>query len=139
MSCTPGLCTRYLADALRGVHHEDDRYMLALYGESAQLDPSLTDYTAKGEMVGDGYKAGGVQLKGFEVVEDGMAVVLTFDDAHWERVTLTRACGGLVYNASKRNLAVGVVKLAQPTSSTNGAFDVFFPLPTAADGLFVIT
>lgn len=139
MSCTPGLCVRYIADAFRGVHHEDDRYMLALYTDAAQIDPSTIYYTPKGEVAGEGYKAGGCLLKGFEVVEDGQAVVITFDDAHWERASITGACAGLVYNASKRNLAVGVVKLAQSTSSTNAPFDVFFPLPTAADGLFVVT
>lgn len=138
MSCKPGLCTSYIADALRGVHHEDDRYMLALYGEGAHLDCFCTEYSPKGEVSGPGYKPGGILLTGFEVTEDGAAVVLTFDDAHWERATITGAVGGLIYNASKRNRAVGVVALAQTTSSTNAPFDVFFPLPTATDGVFVI-
>lgn len=134
----PGLCVTYKADAMRGVHHEDDRYMIALYGPKAALDCYTSEYTAKGEIAGPGYKPGGVQLKGFEVVEDGAAAVLTFDDVHWERLTVRDVVGALIYNASKRNRAVGVVALPQPTSATNGAFDLFFPMATAAEGLFVI-
>ena len=134
----PGLCATYKADAMRGVHHEDDRYMIALYGPKAALDCFVTEYTAKGEIAGPGYKPGGVQLYGFEVVEDGEAAVLTFDDVHWERLTVRDVVGALIYNASKHNRAVGVVALPVPTSATNGAFDLFFPPATAAEGLFVI-
>jgi hypothetical protein len=134
----PGLCARYKADAMRGVHHEDDRYMIALYGDKAPLDCYVDTYTPKGEITGPGYKPGGFSLKGFEVVEDGEAAVLTFDDLHVERLTVRDVVGALIYNASKQNRAVGVVALSQPTSATNGAFDLFFPPATAAEGLFVI-
>jgi hypothetical protein len=134
----PGLCVCYKADAMRGVHHEDDRYMIALYTDKAALDAYCEKYTPKGEVAGQGYTPGGTALKGFEVVEDGEAAVLTFDDVRWERVTVSGVIGGLIYNASKGNRAVGVVALPQPTSATNGAFDLFFPPPTASEGLFVI-
>lgn len=138
MACRPGLCASYKAEALRGVHNENDRYMIALYTDKAQLDSYCSEYTPKGEVAGPGYPAGGVQLQGFRVEEDGEAVVLSFDDVHLDRVTLLGVVGGLIYNASKRNRAVGVVALATPTSATNGAFDLFFPPATAAEGLFVI-
>jgi hypothetical protein len=89
-------------------------------------------------VAGPGYLAGGQQLSGYDVVEDGSAVILTFDDAHWDRVTISGVVGGLIYNASKKNKAVGVVALAQATSATNGAFDLYFPPATASEGLFVI-
>lgn len=135
---TPCFCVGYKADIMRGVHHEDDRYMMALYTEGAPIDVYTQKYGPKGEVSGPGYKAGGIQLKGFEVVEDGEAAVLTFDDAHWDRATLQGVVAGLVYNATRGDRAVGVVALAQKTSSTNGPFDVFFPEATAADGVFVI-
>lgn len=138
MSLSPGLCVRYKADAMRGVHHEDDRYMAALYTDKADLGPYTTQYEAAGEISGPGYKAGGVRLTGFEVHEEGTAAILTFDDLKIERATLKDVCGVLVYNATKANRAVGVVLLAEKTSSTNGPFEVFFPLPTAAEGLFVV-
>lgn len=134
----PCFAVSYKADSMRGVHHEDDRYMIALYTESADLTCHVQTYTPKGEVTGPGYKAGGTLLKGFEVVEDGEAAVLTFDDVRWERATVKDVVAGLVYNASKNNRAVGVVALAQKTSSTNGPFEIIFPEATAADGVFVI-
>jgi hypothetical protein len=112
--------------------------MLALYTDAASIASHTQTYTPKGEVQGPGYAPGGALLKGFEVVEDGEAAVLTFNDARWERVTLRDVVAGLVYNASKGNRAVGVVALAQKTSATNGPFEVFFPEATAADGVFVI-
>lgn len=138
MSCKPGLCVSYKADALRGVHHEDDRYMLALYGPQADLDCHVQEYTPRGEVSGMGYRAGGVLLQGFDVVEEGTAVILTFNDVRIERCTLKDVCGGLIYNASKGNRALGVIALEQPTSATNGSFEILFPEPTPADGVFVI-
>lgn len=134
----PGLCTCYIADALRGVHHEDDRYMLAIYGDSAKLGRHCTEYTPEGEVSGPGYRAGGVALSGFDVTEDGEAVVLTFNDVRIERATITDATAALIYNASKSNRAVGVVLLAQKTSSTNGPFEIIFPEATSTDAVFVI-
>jgi len=134
----PAFCASYKAEIMRGVHAETDRYMLALYGEKCGIDEFTTQYTPKGEAQGDGYRAGGIALAGMRVEEDGSAACLTFDDALWERATLRDVCCGLVYNASKGNRAVGIVALAQKTSSTNGPFEIYFPEATAADGVFVI-
>jgi hypothetical protein len=112
--------------------------MIALYTDKAQLDAYCTEYTNKGEVAGPGYSAVGTPLAGFRVEEDGEAVILTFDDVHYDRVTIHGVVGGLIYNASKRNRAVGVVALGTATSATNGAFDLYFPSATAAEGLFVI-
>jgi hypothetical protein len=138
MTCRPGLCVSYKAEALRGVHNENDRYMIALFTDKAKLDEYTAEYTSAGEATGPGYAAGGQPLDGFSIVEDGSAVILTFDDAHWDRVSISNVVGGLIYNASKRDKAVGVVALEQATSATNGAFDLYFPPATASEGLFVI-
>lgn len=134
----PTLCASYKAEIMRGVHCEDDRYMLALYNDSCTLNEFTTAYTAKGEVQGDGYRAGGVLLNNMRVEQDGSAAVLTFNDVLIARATLKDVCCGLVYNASKGNRAVGIVALAQKTSSTNGAFEIYFPEATASDGVFVI-
>lgn len=138
MSCWPGLTVSYKCEAARGVHHENDSYMLALYTADAKLDEHTRAYSAAGEVRGAGYKAGGLRLENFEVVEDGSAAVLTWDDATWDKVTVRDVVGGLIYNATRGNKAVGVVKLTEPASATNGAFTVYFPTATAAEGLFVI-
>lgn len=135
---SPCFAACYKADIMRGVHQPDDRYMLALYTEGANLSSRTEKYVSKGEVAGPGYAPGGALLRGFRVEEDGDAAVLTFNDVRWERATLRDVVAGLVYNASKGNRAVGVVALAQKTSSTNGPFEVFFPDATAADGVFVI-
>lgn len=134
---TPCLCASYKQDILRGVHSDTDRYMLALYTSDA-INEFTTAYTPTGEVVGPGYDAGGRQLKGFRVEDDGSAAVLTFDDIEWPRVTVTGVLGGLVYNASKNNRAVGVIALGQKVSATNGPFTLYFPEPTADAGVFVI-
>ena len=134
----PGLCVSFKSEMARGVHHENDRYMLALYGEKCGLNEFTTAYTPKGEMVGSGYAAGGKTLENYSVVEDGSAVILTFDDITWPVATLNGVCCGLVYNATKSNRAMGIVALTQKTSSTNGPFVIYFPEATATDGVFVI-
>ena len=138
MSCIHGLCTSFLAEALRGVHTEKDTYKLALYTERAQLGGATERYAPAGECAGPGYTAGGQRLEGYDVLEDGNAVVLTFLDARWPKATITGAVGGLIYNASKGNRAVGVIAFGGAMSSANSTFDVEMPLPTAGTGLFVI-
>lgn len=134
----PGLCVSYKAEAFRGVHSDGDRYMMALYTGKASLDEFTREYTAKGEVAGPGYKPGGVAITGFDVVEDGTAVVITFDDPHWDRLTVRGVVGALIYNASKANRAVGVVAMAEEVNATNGPVDIFVPLATSSDGLFVV-
>lgn len=134
----PGLTVSYKAEIPLGVHHESDIYMIALYGESCDLSEFTTQYTKKGEITGEGYRAGGIALENFRVEQDGTAVCFTFNDAHWDRVSVKDVCCGLVYNASKQNRSMGVVVLAQKTSATNGPFDIYFPEPTADTAVFVL-
>jgi len=134
----PGLCVSYKADILRGVHREDDRYMLALYTKDASLDTYTSEYTSQGEVSGLGYASGGVALKGFEVVEDGEAAAMRFDDVRIEKCTLHNVVGALIYNASRFNRSVCVIKLSESTSSTNGAFEIIFPVATASEAVIVL-
>ena len=134
----PCLTASYKAEIPRGLHHENDRYMLALYGDKCGLSEFTTAYTKAGELQGAGYPAGGKQLMGMRVEQDGSAAVLTFDDITFPTVTLRDVCCGLIYNASKQNRAVGIVVLAEKTSATNGPLTIYFPEATAADGVFVI-
>lgn len=135
---TPALCVSFKSEMARGVHHEGDRFMVALYGDKCGLSEFTQAYTPKGEIVGPGYVAGGKALQNYRVEEDGSAVILTFDDITWDRVTVTGVCCGLIYNASKQNRSVGIVVLAEKTSATNGPLTIYFPEATAADGVFVI-
>lgn len=133
----PGLTASYKAETPLGIHHENDRYMLALYTDGSALTEFLSTYTTKGEARGPGYAAGGMMLENFRVELDGSAACYAFDDATWPVTTLRDVVGGLVYNASKGNRTMGVVGLAEKTSSTNGPFTVFFPEPSADTAVFV--
>jgi len=132
----PGLTASYKSETPMGIHGENDRYMLALYTDGSALTEFTTVYTTKGEARGPGYAAGGIALQGFRVELDGACACWAWDDATWPNVTLSAVVGGLVYNASKGNRSVGVIGLAEKSSSTNGPFTVFFPEPTADTAVF---
>lgn len=133
-----GLTVSYKSEIPLGVHSDSDRYMIALYGEKCDLSEFTTAYTTKGEITGEGYRAGGITLENFRVEQDGSAVCFTFNDAHWDRVTVKDVCCGLVYNASKQNRSMGIVVLEQKTSATNGPLDIYFPECTADMAVFVL-
>lgn len=133
----PALCVSYKQEILRGVHSDSDRYMLALYTGADVVSEFTKTYATRGEVAGTGYRAGGKQLQNMRVVQDGSAVVLTFDDITWADATIQNVVCGLIYNASKQNKAVGVIVLAQKSSSTNGPFTIYFPEASAAEGVFV--
>lgn len=138
MSIIHGLCTTYMAEAFRGVHSDTDTYKLALYTNHASLNSSTQVYSSTHEVRGPGYTPGGTVLSGFDVIEDGSAVAFTWTDAHWDRCTVSDAAGGLIYNASKGNRAVGVVAFASPLACQNGALDIEFPVAEAGTAVFVI-
>lgn len=125
MAIVSGVCNSYKREILRGVHSENDEYRLALYGESASLSPETTKYSSAGEVMGQGYTAGGLKLSGFTVSGETSGC-LDFDDVKIKEATIT-ACGGLIYNASKGGKAVSVVEFDRPITSTNGPFEVFMP------------
>lgn len=118
---THGLCTGAKRDFLAGVHQPGDRYMVALYGEGASLDPSVAAYTSQGEVEGQGYKRGGMVLRNPRSWADDEHGYLTFDAARWTNATLT-AYGAMIYNASKGNKAVAVLDFGGAYSSTAGDF-----------------
>jgi hypothetical protein len=138
MSIIHGLCTTYMAEAFRGVHSDSDTYKLALYTNKADLSCATQVYSPVNEVRGAGYTPGGVVLDGFDVVEDGSAVAFAWTDAHWDRCTVDDAAGGIIYNASKGNRAVGIVAFASTLACRNGALDIEFPVADASTAIFVI-
>ena len=117
------------ADFLRGLHTEDDRYMVALYGPSADLGKHTTVYTKEGEARGKGYRPGGYPLGGCRVWVDGDAACLTFDEGLLIPTTSISVRGYVVYNASKGNRVIFVADFGGDYTSTEGPFK----LPIAAD------
>jgi hypothetical protein len=116
-------------------HRAADVYKIALYTSAATLGKATAVYTATGEATGSGYTAGGQALAGFSATLDGDTAVLDWTtDPSWANATIT-ARGALIYNSSKGNKAVAVLDFGADVTSTNAAFTVALPAPTAAAGL----
>ena len=136
MSTTAALCNSFKQEILAMTPHTAaDVYKIALYTDAAAtLSKSTTAYTATGEVSGAGYTAGGMALSGFSVTLDGDTAILDWTtDPVWATATIT-ADTALIYNSSRSNKAVAVVKFTS-ASSTAAAFTVQLPAAAAATGL----
>jgi hypothetical protein len=110
-----------------GTHHKNDVYRLALYKPGAELSVHTAEYTTKGEVVGLGYKAGGIILTDRKSGHtDAFAYILWLGKMRWE-VSTIKAAGALIYNASKQGLSVATYSFGETITSTNGPF--FIPTP----------
>lgn len=138
MATTAALCNSFKNELLgMATHVSTDVFKIALYtSASATLNKSTTAYTATGEVSGTGYTAGGMVLSGLAASLDTDTAILDFGDPSWATATIT-ADTALIYNSSKSNKAVAVVKFTS-ASSTGAAFTVQMPAATAAAGLIRI-
>jgi len=116
-----------------------DKFKLALYLSSANLDAATTVYTSTGEVSASGtYVAGGKAL-----VNSGTSVVSTvaftdFADLSFTGVTLT-ARGALIYNTSFSNAAVAVLDFTSDKTATDGTFTIQFPAFTSTAAIIRIS
>lgn len=102
---------------------------MALYGEGADLGPQTRAYTPANEIVGMGYTPGGIMLKGFHCGLAGKVAFIDWsEDPIWPVSTFS-ARYGLIYNASKDNMAVSVVDFGESVRSTNAPFRIELPPP----------
>ncbi len=116
----------YLRDSL------GDQHFLALY---TTLPPGIERvYLPTGECEGQGYMPGGKQLQGARVIVDGNTAILTFDQVVWPNSTI-KANGAIVYNRSKQNRTLAVIKFGKTINSINGMFRAAMPQATASEGL----
>lgn len=127
MAITDARCNAYKLDLLNGVHQPDDEYKLALYTDAAALDKWTKAYSPEGEVQGGGYPAGGLVLERAPAELTGDRAELTFAVPVIPVATIT-ADGGLVYNATRSNKALRVVRFENaPVASTNGPFRATLP------------
>jgi len=115
-----------------------DVFRMALYTDGANIDQSTTHYTTDGEVYGPGYMAGGIVLQGLTIVLDGSVALMDWADPVWPNASIT-ARGALIYNFTQANRAVGIIDLGKNYTSTNGAFLVVLPEPTAKTSLIRIS
>ena len=123
-----GTCISYLVECQNGVHAADDVYMAALYSPQADLGPETTRYVSAGEVVGDGYVAGGKALTGrvCKALADGSGSYLTFADPTWDTSSIS-ARGVLIYNKSKGGRAVMIGDFGRDFTSSNAPFVAHLP------------
>jgi len=110
---------------------ENDDFCVALYGKHASIDPHVEAYTPDGEVAGQGYAAGGQQLRGIVVGVTGSTAWMTWTEpVRWENATI-HATHAMIYNRTKNNLALAVLSLGGEVVSTNGPWLLEFPAPGA--------
>ncbi len=114
-----------------------DTFYLALYTNEATLDPDTTAYTATGEVVADGYTAGGQALTVSTtptVGNTGTTAYISFDNVTWTSALTAR--GALIYKAGA-NGAVCVLDFGSDKTSTT-TFTVQFPAATNTSAIIRI-
>ena len=114
-----------------------DTFYLALYTNEATLNASTTAYTATGEVVADGYTAGGQALTVSTtptVGSSGTTAYISFDNVTWTSALTAR--GALIYKAGA-NGAVCVLDFGSDKTSTT-TFTVQFPAATNTSAIIRI-
>ena len=114
-----------------------DTFYLALYTNEATLNASTTAYTATGEVVADGYTAGGQALTVSTtptVGSSGTTAYISFDNVTWTSALTAR--GALIYKSGD-NGAVCVLDFGSDKTST-ATFTVEFPASTNTSAIIRI-
>ena len=114
-----------------------DTFYLALYTNEATLNASTTAYTATGEVVADGYTAGGQALTVSTtptVGSSGTTAYISFDNVTWTSALTAR--GALIYKTGD-NGAVCVLDFGSDKTST-ATFTVEFPASTNTSAIIRI-
>ena len=129
-----GVCGSFRKELTEGYHAFDssyraaDTFKIALYSQSASLDPSTTMvYTATGEVTGTGYSAGGIALVPTTPTQFNAYAYLSFANAVWTGVSFT-ANGALIYNSTQGNRAVAILAFGGNKTPVNQVFTVQFPV-----------
>lgn len=131
-----GMCPSAKEEFFQGIHKASDLYMLALYNEVAGLGPQTTVYSPEDEVYGKGYVAGGQALKGYITGITGEVAWLTWTEpVIWMNSTIN-SIGGLIYNRSANNRAIGVLDFGDLYASKNGTLVVSMP-PKGAGALIL--
>lgn len=137
MAISAGICDSYIKELFSGVHTSEDDYYIALYASSATLDSNTTaTYTTNGEVVGQGYVAGGQKLTGFSTSLDGNTAILTWANPVWDLTSFT-VRGAMIYNSTAGGNAVAIIDFGSDVIAS-GTYSIIFPEATASTGLIKI-
>jgi uncharacterized membrane-anchored protein len=137
MAIVQSMASSFKREILLGEHDlETDEIKIALYTSAASLGPATTEYTNSGEVVGDGYTAGGEVMTGVTVSLSDTTAYVDFADTVWSPASFTTRCA-LIYNASKSNKAIAVLDFGSDKTTTT-TFTVQMPANTASSALIRI-
>lgn len=138
MAITTAVCTSFKNELAQGVHNfTTDSFKLALYTNNANLDESTTQYTASGEVVGQGYVSGGKAVNNLSVSISGSTILMDFDDIVWTNASFTTR-GALLFNTSKSNKAVAVWNFGSDKSAAGTDFTIIVPSATVGSAILRI-
>jgi hypothetical protein len=125
--------TSFKAECWQAVHDLlTDSIKMALYTDVASMDAATTAYAATGEVVADGYVAGGVVLTGASIGVAGFTAFASFANPTFSGAITARYA--LIYNASKADRSVAVLDFGSDKTSLT-AFTVTLPPNTATTAL----
>ena len=127
-----------LAQAIHDFTVAGDTFNIALYTSAATLNASTTVYTATNEVTGTGYSAGGTALTNVAPIRVSGKTVIDWDDLAIAAMTVSDIAGGLIYNTSKANRTIAVLKFATALSPSAQTLNVVFPGATAASAIIRI-
>lgn len=122
------LTNSFRLELLSGIHDlTSDSLKLALYGSSASLSESTTEYSAIGECSGSGYTAGGASVTP-TITQDSIdgSIIVDFDDVTFASVSVS-ARGCLIYNSSKANRSIMVIDFGLEITRSSSDLTIRFP------------
>ena len=134
MSIIQTQTTSFKTELYEGIHNllSDTLYM-ALYTGNVSLNNTTTVYTTSNEITGTGYTAGGIQVTGATVSNDGnYTAYVNFNNVTWPNSNLTARCA-LLYNVSKSNRSICVIDFGSNKTMAN--FTITMPANTSTTAL----
>ena len=140
--------TSFKVELPQGVHNfgptSPDTFKIALYTAAADLNAATAAYTTTGEIVGNGYAAGGNELVISVTPTSGnnsgnvQTAYWSFENSTWSGASFT-ARGALIYNATKGNKSVVVLDFGSDKTVSNNTFQVVFPAADANSAIIRIS
>ncbi len=133
---TQAICNSFKQNLLEGKFDFSSSttqvFKVALYTSAADLSAATTAYTTSNEASGSGYTAGGkvLTISVNPTVSLNVAYI-NFSTVTWTATSLT-ARGALIYKADGvTNPAIATLLFGEDKTTSNGDFQIEFPLSTA--------
>ncbi len=140
MAITQAICTVFKQDLMSpGGNLAAQSLKCALYTNAATLNAATSTYTTNNEVSASGtnYTTGGNTLTNVAITLDGTTAIFDADNVTFPNATIS-AQAALLYNSSNANAAIAVLDFGGVKTSTNGTFELQFPIANASSGLIRI-